>query len=84
MSRFFTYYAMLILAPILFVGWKLVKRTRLVAPHKADLVGDQPVIDAYDASLANAPVGFWAKMVQLVGLRRRPGGNDLRKSDVAP
>lgn len=68
-STFFTYYTMLILAPILFIGWKLVHRTKFVKSTEADLVWEAPVIDAYEASFVNPPVGFWTEMLTLVGLK---------------
>lgn len=47
---------MLILAPILFFGWKLFKRTKLVKSHEADLVWERPIIDAYEETFVDAPV----------------------------
>ncbi|EME49219.1 hypothetical protein DOTSEDRAFT_68095 [Dothistroma septosporum NZE10] len=73
---FFTYYTMVILAPILYVGWKLVKRTRIVRPHEADLVWERPIVDAYEETFIDPPVGFWTEMIQMVGLKRSRGGND--------
>lgn len=69
-SSFFTYYTMLILAPILYFGWKLVHGTKIVGPLEADLVWERPVVEAYEASFVNPPIGFWTEMVQLVGLKR--------------
>lgn len=69
-SNFFIYYAMLILAPVFYLGWKALKRTRFVRPHEADLVWERPVVEAYEASFVNAPIGFWTEMAQLVGFRR--------------
>jgi amino acid transporter len=67
---FFTYYTMVGLAPILFVFWKVVKKTKWRAPHEVDLVWDAPLIDAYEASFITPPIGFWTEMLQLVGLKR--------------
>jgi amino acid transporter len=66
----FTYYTMVFLAPITFTFWKLVKRTKFIKPHEADLVWDAPVIDIYEASFITPPVGFWTEMLQLIGLKR--------------
>lgn len=74
---------MLILAPVLFVGWKLIKRTSFVKPTEADLVWERPVVDAYEETFIDPPVGFWKEMVQLVGIGRKKGGNDRRRSSVA-
>lgn len=82
-SSFFSYYAMLILAPVLFCGWKLIKRTKFVLPLEADLVWERPIIDAYEESFYGPPVGFWTEIVQLVGLRRQKGGNDKRAGSVS-
>lgn len=68
---FFQTYTMQILAPILFIGWKLVKRTRFVKPHEADLVWERPTIDRYEAKFTEPPVGFWAEMLALVGYKRQ-------------
>ncbi len=68
---FFTYYTMVLLAPITFFGWKLLKRTHWRRAHEVDLVWDGPLIDAYEASFITPPVGFWTEMLQLVGLKRK-------------
>lgn len=69
-SNFFTYYTMVIVVPLLFIGWKLVKKTRMVRPEEADLVWERPVVEAYEATFINEPLGFWTEMLQLVGFRR--------------
>lgn len=69
-SSFFTNYTMVIVAPILFIVWKVLKRTKPVHPLEADLVWDRPVIEAYEASFINEPIGFWTEMVQLLGFKR--------------
>jgi amino acid transporter len=69
-ESFFTYYTMVILAPITFGFWKIVKKTKWKAPHEVDLVWDAPLIDAYEASFITPPVGFWTEMLQLIGLKR--------------
>jgi amino acid transporter len=70
LESFFTYYTMVGVAPILFVFWKLFKRTKWLKPHEVDLVWDAPLIDAYEASFITPPVGFWTEMLQLIGLKR--------------
>ncbi|KAF2650805.1 general amino acid permease-like protein AGP2 [Lophiostoma macrostomum CBS 122681] len=70
MADFFTSYTMVGVGPILFITWKLIKRTKWKRPHEIDLVWDAPLIDAYEASFVGPPVGFWTEMVQLVGFRR--------------
>lgn len=67
---FFFNYTMLILYPVFFIVWKLLKRTKFVPAKNVDLVWDAPLIDAYEASFTSPPVGFWTEILQLVGLRR--------------
>lgn len=67
---FFTYYTMVLAAPLLFFGWKLIKRTKFIKPYEADLVWDRPVIDAYEATFTDYAPGFWTEILQMFGLRR--------------
>lgn len=67
---FFTHYTMVLVSPVLFVGWKLVHRTRLVRPAEADLVWEKPAIDAYERENEEDNPGFWREMLQLVGWRK--------------
>lgn len=67
-DAFFRHYTMQIVAPILFLGWKLLKRTRFVRPREVDLVWQRPAIDRYEASYIKEPVGFWTEMFRPVAL----------------
>ncbi|CAI6230663.1 unnamed protein product [Periconia digitata] len=67
---FMASYAMLFVYPILYVFWKLVKKTKIVASRDVDLVWDAPLLDAYEASFITPPVGFWTELLQLIGLKR--------------
>ncbi|OQU99968.1 hypothetical protein CLAIMM_05534 [Cladophialophora immunda] len=69
-SDFFSYYTVVGVSPILYFGWKLIHRTKIVKPAEADLVWERPLIDAYEASIISKPIGFWTEMLQLVGFRR--------------
>ncbi|KAI1608131.1 AAT family amino acid transporter [Exophiala viscosa] len=69
-GTFFSYYTMVLLAPITFTGWKLVKRTKFVPASQADLVWDKPIIDAYEAALIDEPTGFWREVAAMLGLRK--------------
>ncbi|KAK4609184.1 General amino acid permease AGP2 [Fulvia fulva] len=80
-ENFFIYYALLILAPINYIGWKLIKRTKLIKPHEADLVWERPTIDAYEATFIDPPTGFWREMLALVGIGRKKH-QDRRRSSV--
>jgi amino acid transporter len=68
---FFSYYTMVGVAPVLYVGWKMIKRTDVVSSHEADLLWEAPIIDAYESSFTSPPVGFWTEMLQLVGIKRK-------------
>lgn len=82
-ESFFTYYSMLILAPILFIFWKVMKKTKFVSSSQADLVWERPIVDAYEETFLDPPVGFWTEMIQMVGLKRQKGGNDRRAASVS-
>ncbi|CAG9952068.1 unnamed protein product [Clonostachys rosea f. rosea IK726] len=58
-SGFVTAYFMPFFVPCLFLGWKLIKKTKFIRARDIDLVWEAPLIDAYEASLEDAPVGFW-------------------------
>ncbi|UPL02574.1 hypothetical protein LCI18_013508 [Fusarium solani-melongenae] len=58
-SGFITAYFMPFFVPCLFIGWKLIKKTKFVRARDVDLVWEAPLIDAYEASLEEVPVGFW-------------------------
>ena len=74
---------MQIVIPPLFLIWKIIKRTKMVKPHEADLVWERPLIDAYEASFTDPPVGFWREIGQMVGVGRVKGGNDKRRASMA-
>ena len=69
-EAFFKNYTMQLVAPVLFIGWKVIKRTKWRKPEEVDLVWEAPVVDAYEASFVSKPLGFWTEMGQLVGLKR--------------
>ncbi|KAL3958324.1 hypothetical protein ACCO45_006486 [Purpureocillium lilacinum] len=69
-SGFVTAYFMPVLVPCLFIGWKLVKKTKFIRAQDVDLIWEAPLIDAYEASLEEAPVTFWMDVwLMLRGLR---------------
>ncbi|KAI7544622.1 amino acid permease, partial [Hortaea werneckii] len=53
-SFIFSYF-MIALCPILFVGWKVIKRTRLRKPHEVDLKGEVEEIDEYTRTFVPQP-----------------------------
>ncbi|OAA70381.1 Amino acid/polyamine transporter I [Cordyceps fumosorosea ARSEF 2679] len=69
-DKFFKNYTMQCLAPILFFGWKLLKRTKLKNPAEVDLVWERPTIDAYENRFTEPPVGFWTEMLALFGYKK--------------
>ena len=75
-ESFFTYYTMVLVAPVLFTGWKLYHKTKMVRPETSDLVWERPVIDAYEASITTPPTGFWSEMLRLVSFRRKKTAKD--------
>lgn len=80
-SSFFSYYTMVGIAPILYVGWKLIHRTPFIKASEVDLIWEAPIVDAYEESFLSPPVGFWTEMIQLVGLKR--GKKDRRGSTAS-
>ncbi|CRG83453.1 General amino acid permease AGP2 [Talaromyces islandicus] len=73
LTGFLTHYAMVIVAPVLFVSWKLLKGTRWLKPQEVDLVWEAPSINAYEqnSTTTDPPVGFWEEVIALLGFRRR-------------
>ncbi|CAM1509729.1 Fc.00g000640.m01.CDS01 [Cosmosporella sp. VM-42] len=69
-DTFFTYYTMVLVAPILYFGWKLLKRTKIIKPLEADLEWDRPIIDAYEAAFSEETPGFWIEILQMFGFKR--------------
>ncbi|KAJ9143491.1 General amino acid permease AGP2 [Pleurostoma richardsiae] len=75
-NNFFTYYTMVLISPVLYFGWKIIKRTKFIKATEADLVWDRPVIDAYEAACTEEVPGFWTEILQIFGLRRRAKSTD--------
>lgn len=78
LSGFWASYTMQIFIPWLFLIWKVIHKTKFVKPHEADLQWERPLIDAYEASFIDPPVGFWREIAQMFGFLRIKGGNDKR------
>lgn len=81
-SSFFANYTMQLFIPLLYPFWKILKKTKIVKPHEADLIWERPTIDAYEDTFLDPPVGFWVEMGQLVGIKKRKGGNDARRASL--
>lgn len=70
-ETFFQNYTMQLAAPIIYLGWKLVHRTKTLSPNEVDLIWERPIIDAYEASLPENPPTFWQEMYQMIGIKRK-------------
>ena len=73
---FFTYYTMVLLAPILYCGFKFTKKTKFIRPDEADLSWERPLIDAYEAAYIEKDGGFWTRVLSVVGLATMPAKAD--------
>ncbi|KAH6656508.1 amino acid permease/ SLC12A domain-containing protein [Truncatella angustata] len=69
-KTFFTYYTMVLVAPILYFGWKITHKTKFVKPEEADLEWVAPGITAYEAAYTEEAPGFWTEIMQIFGLRK--------------
>lgn len=71
-QTFFANYTMQLLAPVLYLFWKLVKRSRLKRSGEVDLVWERPAIDIYErqALINDPPVPFWKEMGTITGMSR--------------
>jgi amino acid permease len=69
-ESFFANYTMQITAPVLYVFWKALKKTKVKKSLEIDLVWERPSIDLYEAqALINEPPStFWGEMGQITGL----------------
>ncbi|KAI6914892.1 hypothetical protein KC318_g323 [Hortaea werneckii] len=67
---FFQHYTMVILDPILFIVWKLLKRTKWLKPHEVDLVWEKPEIDEYEEELPPYTGGTWNSLLRFCRLRK--------------
>jgi yeast amino acid transporter len=76
-ENFFIYYTMVIAAPVLFFGWKLIHRTQLIPLHEVDLVWERPLVEAYESTFLSEPLGFWTEVLQMFGLKK--GTKEVRQ-----
>jgi amino acid transporter len=79
---FFTNYTMVILAPLLYIAWKVIHKTKIVKPTEVDLIWEAPIIDAYEATFYNKPLGFWTEILQMFGLMRHVGGDERKLTQL--
>ncbi|KAF2137211.1 uncharacterized protein K452DRAFT_353603 [Aplosporella prunicola CBS 121167] len=69
-GTFFTYYTMVFVCIILYVGFKVLKKSKIVRSAEADLVWERPIIDAYEAA-TEPPLGIWEDLGAFVGIKRK-------------
>ncbi|KAJ5116033.1 amino acid permease/ SLC12A domain-containing protein [Penicillium angulare] len=69
-ANFFLNYTMILLAPLVFIFWKIYKKTRWLRPHEVDLVWEAELIAAYEAIEEERPIGFWREFAQLLDFRK--------------
>ncbi|PQE03365.1 general amino acid permease agp2 protein [Rutstroemia sp. NJR-2017a BBW] len=67
LGTFFSYYTMVFVCPVLYVFWKVFHRTQVIKPADVDLVWERPVIDAYEASVAETHLSFWTEVKIMMG-----------------
>ncbi|KAF4980412.1 hypothetical protein FZEAL_3565 [Fusarium zealandicum] len=70
--NFFSNYTMQIIAPFMFLAWKLFKGTKFVKAEECDLVWDRPLIDAYEEKMMviEPPMTFYAELAALFGYKK--------------
>lgn len=56
-GTFFSYYLMVFVCPILYAGWKVVKKTKLIKPEDADLVSPGALRKCSDTKLTEIRSG---------------------------
>lgn len=87
---FFSNYTMQLVAPVLYIFWKVVKKSRVKKGSEVDLVWERPAIDAYEsqAMLEDPPTTFWKEMASVTGIHaafgflRRISANRATKAVV--
>ncbi|KAG9242132.1 amino acid transporter-like protein, partial [Calycina marina] len=75
-GTFFSYYLMCFVCPIWYVGWKVVKNTKIVKAEEADLIWERPIIDAYEASISGTHKSVWEELREIRGLKKRKTAED--------
>lgn len=70
-GTFFSFYTMVFACIVLFLFWKVVKRTKFVKSHEADLVWERPIIDAYEAAYVEPNITWFQELLQNLGLKKK-------------
>ncbi|CEJ61028.1 hypothetical protein PMG11_09574 [Penicillium brasilianum] len=71
-QAFFANYTMQLVAPILYIFWKVVKKPKLKKSTEVDLVWERPAINIYEsqAMIEDPPITFWKEMGKITGINR--------------
>ncbi|KAL9941914.1 hypothetical protein D7B24_003900 [Verticillium nonalfalfae] len=80
---FFSYYTMVFVAIISFTGWKLLKRSRIVRPHEADLIWERPIVDAYEAKFSSPPTRFRDDVKNIFRRKNKQGAGAAEEAAIA-
>jgi hypothetical protein len=59
-------YTMVILFPILYLGWKLIHRTKIYKPHEVDLSKNLEEIDEYERNFVPQKAGYVILPIHLI------------------
>lgn len=63
----FTHYTMIFVSPVLYVGWKIIHKTKIVRADCADLVWEGPSIDEHEnCHEGEMPRGFWWEILDMI------------------
>jgi yeast amino acid transporter len=76
-KTFFIYYTMVLVAPILYFGWKIAHRTSIVKPEEADLLWIAPEITAYEDALDEEATGFCEEILYLLKIRSKKDAGSM-------
>ncbi|EEU38383.1 uncharacterized protein NECHADRAFT_34572 [Fusarium vanettenii 77-13-4] len=78
-KNFFSNYTMQIIAPFLYLGWKLLKRTKLVKAEECDLVWERPGLDAYEERMMilEPPTSFWTETRDMFRFKQKKSVPDV-------
>lgn len=77
-----TYYAMCFVCIVLWIGFKLIKRSKFVKPEEADLVWIRPEVAAHEAK-DPAPLGLWEDIWLTITGRKKTKNGDVEMDDLA-
>lgn len=68
-STFFLNYTMVLLAPVVFITWKIFKKTKWLQHHELDLNWEAELVTAYEEVEEEQPTGFWREIFHMIDVR---------------